>query len=208
MRQPSRKSRLRPCSLDAREKFNLFVEDSIEPVNFLDAGWDAAWAQHDRDDPKFGPGIGGFSKRYKVAVTDNVAGEFFNTFLYPSLFHQDPRYYRLERGSAQRRLFHAMRHVFVAHNDDGRLMFNYSEWFGTFSSKALSNLYHPGNERGLGTTAQRAGMGITSDMAMDVLKEFWPEISRKCHLPFKRRDAMVGTAPGVLPVQKQIAISN
>jgi hypothetical protein len=195
VRQPSQKSRTHLCSLTAHDKFNLFAQNSTEPVNFLDAGWDAAWAQHDGDDPGFGKGARGYLQRYNAALLDNVSGEFFNTFLYPAVFHQDPRYYRLGQGPVAHRLAHAMRHVFVAHNDQGRLMFNYSEWMGTASSKALTNLYHPGNERGFGETAQRAGLSITSDMAYDVLKEFWPEISRKCRLPFKRREEAVIPAP-------------
>ena len=199
VKQPSKKARVRPCTLSARDKFRLFAENSSEPVNFLGAGWDAAWAQLDHDDPSFGQGARGYLRRYDAALIGNVTGEFFNTFLYPAIFHQDPRYYRLGTGSLHHRLAHAIRHVFVAHSDSGHLMFNYSEWMGTASSKALSNLYHPGNERGFGTTAQRAGFSITSDMATDVLKEFWPEISRKCRLPFKRHDAMPAPAAAAMP---------
>jgi hypothetical protein len=194
--------RVRPCSLTAKDKFKLFVDNSTEPVNFLGAGWDAAWAQHDHDDTSFGQGTSGYVKRYNAALLGNVSGEFFNSFFYPAVFHQDPRYYRLGRGPAYQRLAHAMRHVFVAHSDSGHLMFNFSEWMGTASSKALSNLYHPGNERGFGTTAQRAGLSITTDMAYDVLKEFWPEINHKCRLPFKRHEEPVTPpATAVVPVQ-------
>ena len=139
----------------------------------------------DHDDPAFGGGLSGYGRRYTAELADSVQGDFFNTFLYPAVFRQDPRYYRLGQGSVQRRLLHAVRHVFVAHSDSGHLMFNYSEWLGTASSKALSNLYHPGNERGFGTMAQRAGFSISTDMGFDVLREFWPEIAHKFHLPFK-----------------------
>ena len=180
--QPARR---RQCSLTAGEKFHLFVKNTSDPINFLDAGWDAGWGHLDKDDAAFGEGARGFGRRYAAALADNVSGEFFNTFLYPAVFRQDPRYYRLGAGPFHQRLFHAVRHVFVAHSDSGHLMFNYSEWMGTASSKAISNLYHPGNERGFGTTAQRTGFSITTDMGFDVLREFWPEITRRFHLPFK-----------------------
>lgn len=174
-----------PCTLDAKEKFHLFLRNSFEPVNFVGAAWDAGWAQQDKDDPSFHEGGAGYGRRYRTELTDNVQGDFFNTFLYPAVFRQDPRYYRLGSGGLRHRLLHAMRHVFVAHNDSGHLMFNYAEWLGTASSKAVSNLYHPGNERGFGPLAQRTGMGISTDMGLDVLREFWPEIAHKFHLPFK-----------------------
>ncbi|HWZ42935.1 MAG TPA: hypothetical protein VNW97_05640 [Candidatus Saccharimonadales bacterium] len=199
---PSQPSRVHLCSLTARDKFSLFARNSTEPVNFLGAGWDAAWAQLDGDDQALGKGALGYLQRYNAALVDNVSGEFFNTFLYPAIFHQDPRYYRLGQGPVTHRLAHAMRHVFVAHDDQGHLMFNYSEWMGTASSKALGNLYHPGNERGFGETTQRVGMSVTSDMAYDVLKEFWPEISHKFRLPFKRHEqAAVPTAPAAVVAQ-------
>jgi hypothetical protein len=178
----------RPCSLDSGEKFHLFVENSFEPVNFLSAAWDAAWAQRDHDDPSFHQGAAGFGKEYLAQLTDNIQGDFFNTFAYPAIFHQDPRYYRLGHGTMGRRLVHAVRHVFVAHSDSGGLMFNFSEWLGTASSKALSNVYHPGNDRSVGSVAQRTGMSITTDMGFDILREFWPEIAHKFHLPFKPRN--------------------
>ena len=173
------------CSLNAGDKFHLFMEDTLEPVNFVGAGWDAGWAQLANDDPTFGQGAAGYGKRYGAALTDNFSDSFFNTFFYPALFREDPRYFRVAHGPVKYRLFHAMRHVFVAHSDSGHLMPNFSEWVGTASAKALSNLYHPGNERGFGTTAQRTGISVSTDMAWNVVKEFWPEITKKLRLPFK-----------------------
>ncbi len=138
-----RSSATKPCSLSATDKFHLFAQNTFEPINFIGSAWDAGWAHFDRDDPSFGQGGGGFQKRYVAALTDNVADDFFNTFLYPSLFHQDP---------------------------------------------ALSNLYHPGNERGFGPTASRAGFSIATDMGWNVFREFWPEIAHTMHLPFKNHD--------------------
>jgi hypothetical protein len=178
----------RPCSLDANDKFHLFVQNSFDPISFLGASWDAGWGQVGHDDPSFGQGASGYSKRYAAALAGNVADDFFGTFLYPSIFHQDPRYYRLGRGPVRQRLGHALRHVFVAHSDSGNLMFNYSEWLGSASSTALSNLLHPGNERGFGAAANRAGVGIATDMGWDVFREFWPEIAHKFRLPFKNRE--------------------
>jgi uncharacterized protein (UPF0297 family) len=63
-------------------------------------------------------------------------------------------------------------------------MFNFSEWMGTTSAVALSNVYHPGNERGFGPAARRVGYAIATDMGFDVLREFWPEIARKLRMPF------------------------
>lgn len=176
---------LRPCAMNAGDKFRVFINNSIDPLSYVGAGWDAGWAQLDRDDPSYRQGAGGYGRRYLAAVADNVQGDFFGVFLYPSLFHQDPRYYRLGSGTFKTRVAHALAHRFVARSDSGSNMFNYSEWLGTVSSKALSNLYHPGNPRGFGPTASRVGFSVSNDVAWDVLREFWPEIAHKFHLPFR-----------------------
>ena len=182
---PRHRSDLKPCALTASDKFHMFVESTADPINYLGAAWDAATAQMDRDDPTYQQGASGYGKRFGAAVTDNVSGDFFGIFLYPSLFRQDPRYYRLGQGSTQARMGHALAHRFVTRGDSGKRMPNYSEWFGTVSSKALSNLYHPGNQRGFGPTASRVGFSVVNDMGWDMLREFWPEISRKFRLPFR-----------------------
>jgi hypothetical protein len=175
----------RPCRMSTGDKFRLFINNSVDPLAYVGAAWDAGWAQLDRDDPGFGQGAAGYAKRYSAEVIDNVQSDFFGIFLYPSIFRQDPRYYRLGEGSIKARVGHALAHRLVARSDSGKRMFNYSEWFSTTSSKALSNLYHPGNPRGFGPTASRVGLSIGNGMAWDVLREFWPEVAHTFHLPFR-----------------------
>jgi hypothetical protein len=78
-----------------------------------------------------------------------------------------------------------MEHAVVAHRDNGKHMFNFSEWLGTTSAVVLSNTYQPDNQRGFAPTAERVSDGILQDMGFDVLREFWPEISRTFRLPFR-----------------------
>jgi hypothetical protein len=56
---------------------------------------------------------------------------------------------------------------------------------GTMSAVALSNTYHPGNERGFGPAARQVGCSVATDMGFDVLREFWPEIAHKLNIPFR-----------------------
>lgn len=185
VRAPGHRTPLRPCSLSTGEKFRLFVNDSVDPVNFFGIAWSAGESQWEREDRAFGQGAAGYSKRFAAGVADNATGDFFGMFLYPTLFHQDPRYYRVGHGPVDSRIGHALEHSFVAVNDSGKHVFNFSEWFSTVSSKLVSNLYHPGSPRGFGPTASRVGFSVANDMGWDVLREFWPELTRKFRLPFR-----------------------
>ena len=175
---------LRVCPLTTRQKFGIFARDTFEPVTFVLAGFNAGIAQASNDDPSWGQGAEGYGRRYGAAVADQVTGDFFGTFLYPSLLREDPRYYRKDHGSTGSRLYHAMEHTFVTHRDSGRHSFNFSEWLGAGSSSAVGNLYHPGNRRGFQPTARNAVYSVAFDMGFDILREFWPELTRDLRLPF------------------------
>lgn len=173
------------CSLELKDKFLLFVRGSYDPAIFLNSAFNAGLDQAQNNDPTFGQGMAGYGKRFAADYTDQVSFRFFKDFAYPSIFREDPRYYRMAHGSGGKRFLHAIEHAFVAHTDDGNQIFNFSEWLGTASAVSLSNMYHPGNQRGFLPSARGVGYDVLSDMGFDVLREFWPEISHEFKLPFR-----------------------
>jgi len=199
--KPHGKAGDRLCSLDAGEKFRLFASNTLEPLTFLVAGFDAGLDQAQNTDPQFGQGAAGYAKRFGADYADEASNNFFGTFFYPAIFREDPRYYRLAHASGGKRLLHAVEHTFVAHSDSGERIFNFSEWLGSASSVALSNLYHPGNRRGFGPAARNTAIFVSLDMGFDVLREFLPDISRKLKLPFIRPEP-AATGSGTKPASK------
>jgi hypothetical protein len=184
------------CTLEAKDKFKLFVQDSFDPITFLSAGFNAGLDQAQNNDPSYRQGAAGYGKRFGANYAGQVSSEFFHDFAYPVIFSEDPRYYRMAHGSAKKRLLHALEHVFVAHNDEtGRQMFNVSAWLGDASTAALANVYHPDYKRGFAPAAERVGYSVLSDMGFDVLREFWPEIATKFKLPFRYQNEQQVQAP-------------
>jgi hypothetical protein len=184
------------CTLKAKDKFWLSVQESYDPLTILNAGFSAGIGQAENTDHSYGQGAAGYGKRLGANFAGQASSEFFTVFAYPLIFKEDPRYYRLAHGSGGRRLLHAMGHVFVAHHDEnGRPMFNFSEWLGTTSAVVLSNTYHPDNKRGFAPAAQNVGLSVASDMGFNVLREFWPEVARKFKLPFRDQNEPPMQAP-------------
>ena len=173
------------CTLQVKAKFMLFVGDTIDPITFLSAAFNAGISQAQNTDPSYGQGAAGYGRRFGYNMIDQAQGNFFGDFAYPVIFSEDPRYYRLGTGSVPRRFFHAVKHSAIAYNVDGTEMPNYSLWFAATSSTVLSNVYHPDHRRGVGPTAESVGSGIGEGIGFDVLREFWPEIARKFKLPFR-----------------------
>ena len=54
-----------------------------------------------------------------VSYTQDITGEFFGTFLIPSIVHQDPHYHRMPDASMKRRIAHALYQVVWTQGDNG-----------------------------------------------------------------------------------------
>jgi hypothetical protein len=97
--------------------------------------------------------------------------------VFPTLLHEDPRYFRRGEGSGWSRLGYAVRQIFWTHTDSGGAHFNFSEVLGNSPAAAISNLYYPDN-RTFGGNAAKVGLQIGVDMAANILKEFSPDLGR------------------------------
>jgi hypothetical protein len=83
------------CSLETLDKFVLFLQDSLNPVAFLSTGFNAGLDQASDRDHAFGQGTKGYAKRYGASFADQASSKFFKDFAFPTLFSEDPRYYRM-----------------------------------------------------------------------------------------------------------------
>lgn len=173
------------CTLTLKGKFLLFADETADPVTFLTVAFDAGIDQAQDLQPSYGQGVAGYAKRFGADLADQASSEFFKDITFSTLFKEDPRYYRLGHGPGRKRFLHAVEHAVVAHRENGRQMPNYAEWLGTASAAVLSNVYRPDNRRGFGPAARRVGINVATDVGFDVLREFWPEIALKLHLPFR-----------------------
>ena len=94
----------------------------------------------------------------------------------PSLLHQDPRYFRLGRGSKKRRILYALgTNIITRHDGTGHWEPNYSNVIGNFAAGGISNIYLPANERGVGSTFEGAFVVTAEGGIGSMLEEFWPD---------------------------------
>jgi hypothetical protein len=164
--------------LTAEEKFKIAVEDSFDRGTAGLAVLFAGEAQLTKATPSFGQGVKGYARYLGTSYADFVIGDMMTEAIYPVMFHQDPRYFRRGTGSAWSRLGYAAGQIFWTHTDSGGSQFNFSEVLGNSTAVAISNAYYPGN-RTASDAIGKLGVQLGVDMAANILKEFWPEISRK-----------------------------
>jgi len=128
----------------------------------------------------FSQDVARYSRYFGASYGDLVIGDYMTEAIFPTLLHQDPRYFRRGSGSGCSRLGYAVGQIFWTHRDSGGTQFNYSEVLGNSAAVAISNAYYSDN-RTAGNAVSKLGMQLGVDMFGNILKEFWPDLQRKFH---------------------------
>jgi hypothetical protein len=167
--------------LTVKQKFKTGAEDAFDTYSIPLAGVVAAISQAKNDDAAWGQGWAAFGKRYAATYADTVIGSFMTTGVYPSLLHEDPRYFRMGSGGFKKRSWYALTRLFVIRTDAGKHEFNYSEFLGNATAAGISLTYHTQQERNFSSFAGDYATQIAIDAFANQLKEFWPDIRHKLH---------------------------
>lgn len=161
-----------------KEKFNIAAQDSFDRGTVALAAVFAAEGQLGNATPSFGQGVRGYSRYFGTSYADFVIGNYMTEAIYPTILHQDPRYFRKGAGSGWSRFAYVIGQSFWTHNDSGRGQFNFSEVVGNSTAVAISNAYYP-DHRTAGNAVSKLGLQIGVDTAANIAKEFWPDLERR-----------------------------
>ena len=158
--------------LTSKQKFSLAVRGTFDPVSILGVGFAAGIEQATNAFAGYGQGVAGYSKRFAAKFVDGRTSDMLTHAVFPSLLHQDPRYYYLGSGSVRTRLWHAVGSAFITRTDSGGTAPNYSYLLGDVSAAALSNLYYPQANRGVGLVFTNAAVGLAGRVGGNIFREF------------------------------------
>jgi hypothetical protein len=161
------------------QKFRIATASVFDWAAYPFNGVLAGIGQAKNDPESYGQGWDAYAKRYAVSFADNSIGTYMTVAVFPSLLHEDPRYYQMGRGAFARRFTYSLSRLFVNRTDSGKTRFNYSESIGNATAAAISNSYHPEEDRTASRNAKTFAFLILYDGLSNELKEFWPDIRRK-----------------------------
>jgi hypothetical protein len=181
--------------LTPKEKFKVVALGTFDPVQYPWWGILSAISQAENSEPAYGQGWAAYGKRYGTTAGDSTVENFMVGAVFPSILHQDPRFYQSEKGGVAHRTWYAVTRILVTRSDSGKGQFNFSEVFGAAFAAAISTYsYHPkstyistptnphmfvSSERTLLNTTSVWGTQMGLDTVTLVVKEFWPDIHRK-----------------------------
>jgi hypothetical protein len=158
--------------LTTKQKFSLAARGTFDPVALIGVGVAAGIEQASNTYAGYRQGFAGYSKRYAAKFADGRTSDFLTHAVFPSLLHQDPRYYYQGSGSIKSRVAHAVASAFVTRTDRGLTAPNYSYVLGDMCSGALSNPYYPRANRGVSLVFSNAALGLAGRVGTNILREF------------------------------------
>jgi hypothetical protein len=165
--------------ITARRKMYIAWKDSTDwPVYPTAAAFAAVYQWQDQN-PSFGQGMKGYAHRFVTAYGDQVIGNFMIEGIFPSAFHEDPRYFArgMGHGTKKSRLLYAATRIFVNRTDTGATRFNFSEFAGNAAMAGIGNAYYP-DSRHLSDNLRRFYVALGTDSLGFVIKEFSPDIKK------------------------------
>lgn len=169
--------------ISPREKFQEWAQSEYDPLGLAAGAVEAGTLEYSSTDGfcGYGHGWGGYGECYGSMQLDAAVSSFIGDYALTVLLHQDPRYFRLGKGSFGKRLIYTVSRVFITYNDAGRNTFYTSGLSGTVIAGAVSNLYYPQKDRGVGSTISRIGLDLGNTALYDAAAEFWPDIHQSIH---------------------------
>lgn len=168
------------ASLTPHQKAKLAFKGVVTPAIL---GETVAWASFDQwrnRDPSYGQGAQGFGLRVGANYGDKITSRMMREALFPTLLHQDPRYFRkgAGHGSFGGRMTYAVTRVLITRNDDGSNGFNYSGILGEATAVGISRAYHP-DYQSAHNALQSLGTRLLFHAAKLVISEFMPDVRAK-----------------------------
>jgi hypothetical protein len=138
-------------ALSTAQKFHLASRALIDPFNLTITGVVAGYNQSQNELKGYGQGTKGYALRYGALYGNGFTDTILGGAVFPSLFHQDPRYFYKGTGSTRSRFLYAIANAVICKGDNGHWQMNYSSLLGDAASAGITNLYYPAGDRNSGS---------------------------------------------------------
>jgi hypothetical protein len=170
-------------SMTQKQKFKLASRTFIDPVTFISAGISAGINQALQAPVDWGQDLTGFGQRYGAQMVGAAAGVGFSGFLFPVIFHQDPRYFYKGTGTKTSRTWWALKQSIEQKSDNGHWEPAYSNMLGDVASTLATVAVYPHQDVNWGATAaENFGISIASQAFGNIMEEFVvPKLKWKKH---------------------------
>ena len=167
--------------LTSHEKFQNYLHVAKSPYTFGKTAVDAAVSHLRSGGEHYGDGWSGYGKRYGVSLAARETSMFVGGYFFPTVLHQDPRFFYSNKTSVKGRALDAASRVLFTKHDSGKTVFNTSYMFSNVVNSSLGNVWDLHREHSVQNTLGVIGYNYVSDAIGNIWREFWPDIHKKVH---------------------------
>lgn len=158
--------------LTRKQKYEIFWHRAFDPSLPVEAMMFAGASQAVHYSPHYGTGGAALAERFGSYAGSIASAGFFTDAFFPSLLHQDPRYFRKVHGSIPARVWYAIKSEAVTRGDSGAMQPNISGLLGFGASTALTDAWYPRTSITLGNTLGRIGIKLAISTTINLIREF------------------------------------
>jgi hypothetical protein len=169
--------------LSAGDKLYYAGRLQLSPVVFVPALFASGYAHLADSNPHYGSDSSGYAERFGAAMLRQASDRLTGNGLFPALFRQDPRYYRVASGSIGHRAEYSALQVLMRRGDSGHEQGNWSGLLGHAFANALTPTYYPQVSAKGSVVAKGFATALIGDAGAKLIDEFLPDIYR---LTFQR----------------------
>jgi hypothetical protein len=173
--------------LSSTDKLIFSFTEIARPITILPSLYSASYEQIFETDPKYGHDLGAFGEKFGASMLRRASLRVFSDGIFPSVFHQDPRYYRIAKGNVFHRSLLSARQAIFRRGDNGEDQLNYSGFAGRAAMAALTTTYYPSSSVTGKVVGETFAYSILTDAGGDLILEFLPNVIRKFPIMSKLR---------------------
>ena len=186
--------------------FKIATRQAFDYSSFIFLGLTTVSAYATDAHPSLDKGDAPFWAYLWRGFLDKTDGTLLGGFFYPSLLHEDNRYYPLGDGhSIFKRSIYVIDRQVITRNYSGNQTFNIANLAGKATTQYVSRFYYPANSSGFSVLATKFAYSAMRDIGFSAIREFYPDVA--AHYIRKHREKVAlesgrDTAP-ILPAQPQ-----
>lgn len=164
-----------PSQLTQKDRFQLYLLYTAGPLPLLGEAAGAGISHWQDSPPEWGQGWGAFGERYGSNLAYNGVRQTI-TYGVSIAFHEDNRYFASGKHGLWQRAGYAVLSTFTTRNSDGTQRFSVSEVSGVLGASAIASIWGPESWKGAHNIANNAGISFGVNAALNVVREFLPDI--------------------------------
>jgi hypothetical protein len=164
--------------LTSEERWHNFWNDTLlSPLSYVGA-LGGAYGQQLSDQPRqWGNGFAGYTKRVGTNLAQFGSQEAIHQGG-AALMHTDPRYLNCRCKGGIQRTWYALKMSFLTYKEDGDKIVDVPQLAGAYGGAIISAVPYPSHYSPLAQGVRGGDIQIGANVAINIFKEFSPELSR------------------------------